>query len=270
MEDGREDRTEYEKNGLASDFQDLIKVARWNYVGIPFIEFLTPYFSRDILNANSIEIGLVVSAVLLGVILSSVVTGFLTKQMGSKKLMVIASFGRGICYLAIYFSFIFGSIPGLIIAEFLKGLFVGIFEVSFEVFVADKSYKTNRSFAFGKIISNKGIIFFIGGFFSFIVYGLLNYYELSHFLQLSPMIVFSAMLILTGFRIKSKIQGNNYTFINNGKENKLEEKISTKIPVKRPKIPKAFVLGFILIFLRLILVKFERFHHTSIYSGILN
>ncbi len=246
----------YDENGLASDFQNLIKIARWNYVGIPFIEFLTPYFSKDILNASSTEIGFIVSAVLLGVILSSAVTGYLTKKVGSKKLMVIASFGRGLSYLAIYFSFVFHSIPSLIIVEFVKGIFVGVFEVSFEVFVADKSHKTKRSFAFGKVVSNKGIIFFIGGFLSFGVYGVLNHFELYHFLQLSPMILFSAILILTGFRIKSKVEGNNLAYVNNGRE---KIHAQEKIISKRSKIPRAFILGFILIFLSLFLTSLNDF-----------
>ena len=249
----------YDENGLANDFQDLIKIARWNYVGIPFIEFLTPYFSKDILKASSTEIGLIISAVLLGVILSSAVAGYLTKKVGSKKLMVIACFGRGISYLAIYFSFIFGSVISLIIAEFVKGIFVGIFEVSFEVFVADKSHKSKRSYAFGKVVSNKGIIFFIGGVLSFGLYGVLNYFELYYFLQLSPMILFSAILILIGFRIKSKVVGNNLAYINNGKENQKEHVEITSITLKKPKIPRAFILGFILIFLSLFLTSLNDF-----------
>ncbi|MHA1111563.1 MAG: MFS transporter [Promethearchaeota archaeon] len=249
----------YDENGLASDFQNLIKIARWNYVGIPFIEFLTPYFSKDILNASATEIGLIISAVLLGVILSSAVTGYLTKKVGSKKLMVIACFGRGISYLAIYFSFIFGSIISLIVAEFVKGVFTGTYEVSFEVFVADKSHKSKRSYAFGKVVSNKGIIFFIGGLLSFTAYGVLNYFELYHFLQLSPMILFSAILILTGFRIKSKVAGNNLAYVKNSKENNHELEDLTTITTNKPKIPKAFVLGFILIFLSLFLTSLNDF-----------
>ncbi len=249
----------FDENGLADDFQNLIKIARWNYVGIPFIEFLTPYFSKDILNATSTEIGLIISAVLLGVILSSAITGYLTKKVGSKKLMVIASFGRGICYLAIYFSFIFGSVISLIIAEFVKGVFVGIFEVSFEVFVADKSHKTKRSYAFGKVVSNKGIIFFIGGLSSFMLYGVLNYFELYHFLQLSPMILFSTILILIGFRIRSKVVGNNLAYVNNGKKNHEEHEEITPITSKKPKIPRAFILGFILIFFSLFLTSLNDF-----------
>ena len=249
----------FDENGLANDFQDLIKIARWNYVGIPFIEFLTPFFSKDILDATATELGLIISSVLLGVILSSAVTGFLTRKIGSKKLMVLASFGRGISYLAIYFAFVFGSIPFLIIAEFVKGVFVGVFEVSFEVFIADKSHKTHRSFAFGKVVSNKGIIFLIGGFSSFTVYGLLNYFELFHFLQLSPMILFSAILIITGFRIKSKVVGNNLAYIHNGRENHKETEVITSISSKKPKIPRAFILGFILIFLSLFLTSLNDF-----------
>ncbi len=237
---------------------------RWDtFYRIPYPIFLERY-----LEATSTQIGLVVSAVLLGIILSSAITGYLTKNVGSKKLMMIASFGRGLSYLVIYFSFVFGSVICLIIAEFVKGVFVGIFEVSFEVFVADKSHKTNRSFAFGKVISNKGIIFFIGGLASFLVYGVLNYFELFYFLQLSPMILFSAILILTGFRIKSKVEGNNLAFVNNSRENNHEQVEITSNVAKKPKLPKAFYSWLHINLHRLISNESKRFYHTPIHPSI--
>jgi DHA1 family multidrug resistance protein-like MFS transporter len=253
---------DYNEKGLALDFQNIIKIARWNYIGIAFIEFLLPYFSKEILNASGTEIGLIISFTLLGVIISSFVTGFLVKKIGSKPLMVIASIGRGITYLAMYFAFVFGSIYALMIAAFIKGAFVGIFEVSFEVLVSDKSHKTRRSYAFGKLISSKGVVLFIGGIIGFVVYGILNYFNQSIFLQLTPMILFSGAMVLTGFRLNLKIKETESDYeIENTQKQEPVSIIEPEFeePIKKLKSSKGFLIGIILLFISLFLTSVNDF-----------
>ena len=85
---GEQNENNYEKNGLTSDFQPIIKIARWNYIGIAFIDFLLPFFSKEILNATATEIGFLLSSTILGVIVSSFITGLIIKKTGSQRLMV--------------------------------------------------------------------------------------------------------------------------------------------------------------------------------------
>ncbi len=261
----KQDSETYDAKGFASDFQNIVRIARWNYVGIAFIDFLLPYFSDAILSATPTEVGILLSSTLLGVIISSFVTGLVIKKVGSKRLMVLASIGRGCAYLGMYFAFVFGSVYALMVAAFVKGGFVGIFEVSFENLASEKSHKTNRSFAFGKIVSSKGIVLFTGGIIGFTVYGLLNYFNQMLFLQISPMVFFSVAMVWTGLRLRKKFldidkipqndeeQSNDPSAIVLNTNNSLlsEKQDSNFGPV--------FLIGVILIFISLFLTSVNDF-----------
>ena len=252
----QQEKWEYDDEGLASDFQTLINIARWNYIGIPFIDFLLPYFSKGILGASATEVGVIVSFSVVGVIISSAIAGYMTSKVGSKRLMVIASIGRGCAYLTMYFAFLMSSIQLMMIGAFMKGTFVGIFEVAYEVLIAEKSHKSQRSYAYGKVVSSRGTIFFVGGAIGFSLYGILSSRTDYLFLQMIPMLFFAGAMVWSGFRLKIKIQEKSKVFKPESNEDiKQVEALDVQGPKKfqLSTVSPALIIGSIFLFTSLFL-----------------
>ena len=252
----QQEKPEYNDEGLASDFQTLVSIARWNYIGIPFIDFLLPYFSKGILDASATEVGIIVSFSMVGIIISSALTGYLTSKVGSKRLMVIASFGRGCAYLMMYVAFLMSSIQLMMIGALMKGVFVGIFEVAYEVLIAEKSHKSQRSYAYGKALSSRGKIFFTGGVIGFSLYGILRSRTEYLFLQMIPMLLFAGAMVWAGFRLQVKIHENpkvvipgDNEVIKQVEEPDVQESKNSHVPT----VSRALIIGSIFLFTSLFL-----------------
>lgn len=77
------------------DFNTMIKIAILNSLGFFFMGFLIPVISRQNMNATGLEIGLIVSAMVIGYTLSSSFIGFITDRTKSKHFLIfIGSIGR--------------------------------------------------------------------------------------------------------------------------------------------------------------------------------
>lgn len=62
------------------DFNTMIKIAILNSLGFFFLGFLIPIISRQNMNATGLEIGLIVSALVIDYTLSSSATTFLSNR----------------------------------------------------------------------------------------------------------------------------------------------------------------------------------------------
>ena len=71
------------------DFNIMIKIAILTSLGFFFMGFLIPVISRQNMNATGLEIGLIISAMVIGFTLSSSFTGFITDKIKSKKRYLI-------------------------------------------------------------------------------------------------------------------------------------------------------------------------------------
>ena len=77
------------------DFNIMMRIAILNSLGLFFLGFLIPIISRQNMNATGLEIGLIVSAFVIGYILSSSFVGFITDKTKSKRFLIfLGSMGR--------------------------------------------------------------------------------------------------------------------------------------------------------------------------------
>ncbi len=138
-------------DGFTEDFNSMMKIIRWNSVGFFFLDFLIPIIARQNMIATGLQVGILVSITVIGLMISSFFVGIITDRTKSKKnLILIGSFGRGISYFIIYLSFILNSLMVLLLSRFVLGLMVGMFWVPFDTLIAEKSNKDNRAQAYGK------------------------------------------------------------------------------------------------------------------------
>lgn len=139
-----------ENSHVTPDFRSMINILFYNSLGFFFLDFLTYYFTSQELNATASQVALIITLNVLGNIISSTFTGYITDKVKSKsRLILIGSFGRGVAYFIIYFAFFYSSLIGIYIGHISLGFFVGFFWIPFNTLISQKSQKEHRSEAFG-------------------------------------------------------------------------------------------------------------------------
>ncbi|MFX0010391.1 MAG: MFS transporter [Candidatus Hermodarchaeota archaeon] len=225
---------------FTSDFRVMINNLILNSLGFFFLDFILYYFTSEILNASGLEVGFIFTLHIIGNLISSTFTGFITDLAKSKKrLVLLGSIGRGIAYFILYIALFFADLIGIYIGYFFLGFFVGFFWVPFNTLIAQKSHKNVRSQAFGKkeAALGKGLMF--GAILGFVIFN-----TAINFTQ-NPLVIYLAIPIYglvnfyAGIRF-NRIVDENLIISASTDENNSDNKLKTELP-------KVMVLGFILI-----------------------
>ncbi len=203
----------YRKKKLADekyftpDFEIMLRVVFWNSLGFFFFMYIIPQVTYSIIGAGEIALGYVYSAQILGALLSSPLAGWLTDKLRNKKILVmVGSFGRGISYIVLYFATIFRDIYTFIAGAFILGFTVALFWPPFDALVSQKSYKTKRSYAFGRRFGLMGFGNLVGSIISITIFALVSEFAPGILmLQYSPLIIFFAANIYAGVRFYRKV-----------------------------------------------------------------
>ena len=193
------------------DFQVMLRVVFWNSLGFFFFGFIIPQVTYSIIGAGEIALGYVFSAQILGALLSSPLAGWLTDKLRNKKILVlIGSFGRGIAYIILYFATAFRNLYAFIAGAFILGFTVALFWPPFDVLMSQKSYKTKRSYAFGRRFGIMGLGNLVGSIISVGIFALVSKFAPGNlWLQYSPLIIFFAANIYAGIRFYRKVDENS-------------------------------------------------------------
>ncbi|MBA7521510.1 Multidrug resistance protein MdtG [subsurface metagenome] len=154
------------------------------------MDFIIPYIASQKLNATGVQIGLIFSVQVIGIMISSLFVGFMTDKVKSRrKLILLGSFGRGTAYFILFTGIILKSLIGIGIGTFSIGFFAGFFWIPFNTLIAEKSNKDHRSHAYGKRDSAVGRGMLIGSIFGFTIFAL------SIGNTDNPFIIYSAILL---------------------------------------------------------------------------
>ncbi|GAH25558.1 unnamed protein product, partial [marine sediment metagenome] len=140
--------------------------------------------------STGVQIGLIFSVQVIGIMISSLFVGFMTDKVKSRrKLILLGSFGRGTAYFILFTGIILKSLIGIGIGTFSIGFFAGFFWIPFNTLIAEKSNKDHRSHAYGKRDSAVGRGMLIGSILGFTIFGL------SIGNTDNPFIIYSAILL---------------------------------------------------------------------------
>jgi MFS family permease len=179
-----------DESRFTHDYNQMLMIVVLNSLGFFFIGFWIPLVAIANMTSSLIAISLVVTSNVFGRMISGFIVGFITDRIKSRtKLVLLGSFGRAIAYFIIYASFITSQILVLGIGHFILGFMAGVFWVPFNILVAEKSNKNNRSQAYGKRDSMNAIGQIIGGTFGFTIL------MISSIFTDNPIIIYSAIPI---------------------------------------------------------------------------
>ncbi|MFX1444893.1 MAG: MFS transporter [Promethearchaeota archaeon] len=232
------------------DFNTMIKIAILNSLGFFFMGFLIPVISRQNMNATGLEIGLIVSAMVIGFTLSSAFVGHITDRTKSKRFLIfIGSIGRGISYFVFYISIILNYLVGMWIGMFILGFFAGFFWIPFDTLIAEKSNKDNRSHAFGKRDSANAIGQVIGGLIGFGILLIIGFYTDNPFFLYSAILIFGISNFIGGILFLRYVDES--IKFSSGKNS--EENSDKNFESAIFKFPKPMLIGLIILFLVVLL-----------------
>jgi MFS family permease len=232
------------------DFNSMIYIAILNSLGFFFLGFLVPIISRQNMNATGLEIGLIVSAMVIGYTISSSFVGILTDRTKSKSFLIfLGSIGRGISYVIFYISIIINSLIGMWIGMFILGFWAGFFWIPFDTLIAQKSNKNNRSHAFGKRDSANAIGQVIGGLIGFGILLSVGIFTNNPYLLYSAILIFGISNFIAGILFLRYVD-ESIKFSNGANSKDISnDKFGTSIF----KFPKPMLVGLIILFLVVLL-----------------
>ena len=232
------------------DFNTMIYIAILNSLGFFFLGFLVPVISRQNMNASGLEIGLIVSSMVIGFTISSSFVGILTDRTKSKRFLIfLGSIGRGISYLIFYISIIINSLIGMWIGMFILGFWAGFFWIPFDTLIAEKSNKNNRSQAFGKRDSANAVGQIIGGLVGFSILLTVGLFSKNPYLLYSAILIFSISNFIAGILFLRYVD-ESIKFLN-GENSKETSANGTDSSIFR--FPKPMIVGLIILFLVVLL-----------------
>ena len=230
----------------------MIRVASLNSFGFFYLGFLVPIIARTNMGASALQIGIMVSSLVIGHIISSTFTGYLTDKVKQKKFLIFwGSIGRGISYLMIYFAFISNSFILLWISWFSLGFGAGFFWIPFDTLIAEKSHKNNRSQAFGKRDSAnaRGQLFGALGGFAIILF--LSPYTQDPRILYSAIIFFGISNFIAAFLFIEKV--DETLKITLAEEDFIKNQELSKDSISKTSFPKPMIIGLIILFIIVIL-----------------
>lgn len=189
------------------DFEKMLRIVFWNSLGFFFFGYIIPQVTDTILLLGGRELGFIWSAQIFGALLSSPLAGWLTDKVSRKKLLVlIGSIGRGTSYLILYWAILIKGLELFITGAFILGFSVALFWPPFDALISQKSYKTKRSYAFGRRFGLIGLGNLFGSIISITIFSLVNYFLPGmYFLQYSPLILFFLANVYAGLIFYKKV-----------------------------------------------------------------
>ena len=225
---------------FTSDFRVMINNLMLNSLGFFFLDFILYYFTSEILNATGLEVGFIFTLHIIGNLISSTFTGFITDLTKSKKnLVLLGSIGRGIAYFILYIALFFADLIGIYIGYFFLGFFVGFFWVPFNTLIAQKSHKDVRSQAFGKkeAAQGKGLMF--GAILGFLIFNTAISYTQNPLIIYLAIPIYGLVNFYAGIRF-NRIVDETLIISDTIAENTTHSNLKTELP-------KLMIFGFILI-----------------------
>lgn len=178
----------------------------WNSLGFFLYTFLLRFASNQLLDASGTETGLIFSAQTFGGLLMSPLVGYLTDRMSKKKLVLIGALGRGFSYIFLYIGLGTNNLIIFGVGVFILGMAVVYFWTPLNALIAQKTFKTVRSTAFGKQAGMLGKGNLIGAIFTIIYYyGMTNLFPGNVWILFMPLILFCGFNIFAGIRFYRKV-----------------------------------------------------------------
>ncbi|MFW9828182.1 MAG: MFS transporter [Candidatus Thorarchaeota archaeon] len=230
------------------DFNAMINIVMFNSIGFFFLEYLIPVVASIIIGASGLQIGLLFSVQVIGYIISSFFTGFITDKTKSKtRLILLGSYGRGTAYFILYTALIFNSLIGIGVGTFSIGFFAGFFWIPFDTLIAEKSRKNNRSEAYGKRDAAMGRGTVLGAFIGFSIFGFASGYTNNPFLIYIAILFFGISNFYGGYKFHKNVDESIKIPIQ--EENKI---LKEKNTLNSSKILGTFTFG--LLFLAIVLL----------------
>jgi MFS family permease len=242
--------TKKNEEKFTPDFNSMIYIAILNSLGFFFLGFLVPVISRQNMNATGLEIGLIVSAMVMGYTISSSFVGIITDRTKSKRFLIfLGSIGRGISYFIFYLSIIINSLIGMWVGMFILGFWAGFFWIPFDTLISEKSNKNNRSQAFGKRDSANAIGQVIGGLVGFGILLTVGIFTDNPYLLYSAILIFGISNFIAGIMflryVDESIKFSNEENSNDPSNDKYDTSVF--------KFPKPMLIGLIILFLVVLL-----------------
>ena len=242
--------SKYNEEKFTPDFNSMIYIAILNSLGFFFLGFLVPVISRQSMNATGLEIGLIVSAMVIGYTISSSFVGIITDRIKSKRFLIfLGSIGRGISYVVFYISIIINSLIGMWVGMFILGFWAGFFWIPFDTLISEKSNKNNRSQAFGKRDSANAIGQVIGGLVGFGILLTVGIFTDNPYLLYSAILIFGIANFIAGIMFLRYVDESIKFSI----EEKSNDLSSDKFDTSIFKFPRPMLLGLIILFLVVLL-----------------
>ncbi len=240
---------------FTSDFAVMLRILLLNSMGFFFYGFIIPQVTETVLGAGSREIGWVWSAQIFGALVSSPLAGWLTDKYSKKLLVLIGSIGRGVSYIILYVAILLESLGMFIAGGFTLGFMVALFWPPFDALISQKSFKSKRSYAFGRRVGLMGLGNLIGSLMSIAIFTAvaLNIPG-NHALQYSPLILFFLTNVLAGFIFHAKGKEDlhiddemNNGITSNPEITSVQEVIPAEDKQKRKRrLSKAILLAFLI------------------------
>jgi MFS family permease len=188
------------------DFKFMVNIVIFNSMGFFFFNFLIPIVARINMNSSATEVGIIISLITIGLIISSSFVGFLVDRTDSKRnLVMIGSFGRATAYFVIYLAIVVNSLVILGIGTLILGFLAGFFWIPLDTLVAQKSSKDHRSHAYGKRDSANAIGQIIGGLAGFGIFFGLSAVNASPFFLYSAFLLYGIMNLIAGILFYTKV-----------------------------------------------------------------
>lgn len=232
------------------DFNSMIQIAILTSLGFFFLGFLVPVIARTLMNASGFEVGLVLSSLTFGYMVSSSFTGYLTDKLDSKKVLVfIGSLGRGTSYFILYLALFFNSIIPLAIGMFTLGFGAGFFWIPYDTLIAEKSNKNHRSQAYGKRDSANAMGQLIGALLGFGFLMGLSFFTSNPLLLYLPIVVYGFLNVIAGFLFLKRVDESIVFEHKKASRDSLMESVSEEQePFKLSQFPRAMLIGMGILF----------------------
>lgn len=230
----------------------MIRVASLNSLGFFYLGFLVPIIARTNMGASGLQIGIMVSSLVIGHIISSTFTGFLTDRVKHKKhLIFFGSIGRGLSYFVIYSAIVMNSFPALWLGWFFLGFGAGLFWIPFDTLIAEKSHKDHRSQAFGKRDSANARGQLFGALGGFAIILLIGPFTQEPFILYSAIIVFGITNFIAAFLFIERVD-ESLKIILPFEQPEIENQKTNELAFK-PLIPTQMLVGVTVLFIIVIL-----------------
>lgn len=239
-----------DESRFTHDYIQMLQIIMLNSLGFFFIGFWIPIIARENMGASAFQISIVVVSWVVGRMVSGFVTGFISDHVKSRTSLVLTgSFGRGISYFIIYTAFITNHIYILMVGHAALGLCAGIFWVPFNMFVAEKTSKNHRAYAYGRRDATNAVGQIIGGVFGFIYLMILSTFTSNPFILYIPIPIYGISNFIAGIIFYRKVDES----IKFSDENENNSDINTDEILYEKKRSRSMVIGTILLLILLFL-----------------